>query len=265
MTEQNTQTSPAVTYENRDGIGIITIDRPRELNALNSRVITELGACLDGIYDEPRCLVLRGGGTKAFVAGADIAEMQNFGMAEAKAFAELAHSVLKRIESFPAPVIAAVNGYALGGGTELALCADLRIASEKAVFALPETGLGVIPGFGGTWRLPRLIGIPRAKEMIYTGRRVKADEALRIGLVNAVYPADEFENGVLETAKLIASKAPAAVRAAKAAIDGEYTLAREEALCFETGLFAPCYETEDQKEGMTAFLEKRPAKPYQGK
>ena len=162
-------------------------------------------------------------------------------------------------------MIAQISGYALGGGAELALCCDFRIASDNAVFAFPETGLGIMPGFGGTYRLPQLIGMSRAKEMIYTGRYVKAEEALQIGLVNKVCAPEELEKTVEEFAAVIAAKAPYAVRAAKRAINAEYSMAVKHALLHEAELFAPCYATEDQKEGMTAFLEKREPAPYKGR
>ena len=258
----------SVFYEENENIGMITIDRPKALNALSLAVIAEIDACLETLLQRenpPRCLIIRGGGEKAFIAGANIAEMQPFTGKEGAEFAETAHKTFRKLECFPSPVIAEIQGYTLGGGAEIAAACDIRIASERAVFAFPETTLGITPGFGGTFRLARLVGLARAKEMIFTGRRVKAEEALRIGLVNSVVPAEELHGAVMKMAKMIAGNAPYAVRAAKRAISEEYGMQPEEALAFETSQFASCFDTEDQKEGMLAFLEKREHAPYTGR
>lgn len=205
-----------IKYEQKEFVGVLTIDREKALNALNSQVLSELEEALDAVsIENTRCLIITGAGEKSFVAGADISEMSTLTKAEGKAFGEKGNAVFRKIESFPIPVIAAVNGFALGGGCELSLSCDIRIASENAVFAQPETGLGITPGFGGTQRLARTIGIGKAKEMLYTCGKVKADEALALGLVNAVYPADQLMDECLKLAGKIARNAPIAVRAAK--------------------------------------------------
>ena len=180
-----------ILYEQKGATGIITINRERALNALNSTVLEELDATLDAVnLDEVRCLILTGAGQKSFVAGADIGEMSNLTKAEGEAFGKKGNDVFRKLETFPIPVIAAINGFALGGGCEIAMSCDIRICSDNAVFGQPEVGLGITPGFGGTQRLARLVGAGMAKQMIYTARNIKADEAYRIGLVNAVYTQD---------------------------------------------------------------------------
>ena len=182
-----------VLYEVKDAVGVITINREKALNALNSQVLDELNQTLDGVDLETiRCLILTGAGEKSFVAGADIGEMSTLTKAEGEAFGKKGNDVFRKLETFPIPVIAAVNGFALGGGCEISMSCDIRICSENAVFGQPEVGLGITPGFGGTQRLARLVGPGMAKQMIYTARNIKADEALRIGLVNAVYPQEEL-------------------------------------------------------------------------
>ena len=263
MDEQNNQ---VVLYEREGEIGILTINRPKALNAINSEVIAEIGAWADKIAaDLPRCLILTGSGEKSFVAGADIAEMYMLSQEEAGAFARRAHEAFCKLENLPIPVIAAVNGYALGGGCELALLADIRIASEKAVFALPETGLGIMPGFGATQRLPRLIGTGLASEMVFTGRRMKADEAVSAGLVNAVVLAEELLDRAKEMAGKIAANAPIGIRAAKASMRTGMEQKLTDALETEAQQFASCFETQDQRNGMGAFLEKRKPDPYVNK
>ena len=255
-----------VKYEQNDFIGIITIDREKALNALNSEVLSELEAIVDGVSIETtRCLIITGAGQKAFVAGADIGEMSKLTKAEGKAFGEKGNAVFRKIEKLPIPVIAAVNGFALGGGCELSLSCDIRIASENALFGQPETGLGITPGFGGTQRLARTIGIGKAKELLYTCGKVKADEALTLGLVNAVYPADQLMEESIKLAGKIARNAPIAVRAAKKAVNDGMQVDIDSAIAIEAEQFGGCFESEDQKNAMAAFLEKRRPDPFTNK
>jgi enoyl-CoA hydratase len=247
--------------EHEGSLSILTIHRPDKLNALNAQVVSEILSAADEVREraEARVLVVTGAGEKAFVAGADIAEMKGMQHAEGRAFASAGHSALDALEALPIPVIAAVNGFALGGGCELALACDFIYASEKAKFGQPEVKLGVIPGFGGTQRLLRRVGNAMARELIYTGAVIGADEALRIGLVNRVVPAAELMNVTRATAAVIAEMGPLAVAEAKKVLkDGEGRLLRD-ANMLEIDRFAGLFETEDQKEGMTAFLEKRKA------
>ena len=208
-----------------------------------------------------RCIVLTGEGDKSFVAGADIGSMSTMTKAEGEAFGKLGNDVFLMIESFPIPVIAAVNGFALGGGNELAMSCDIRICSDNAVFGQPEVGLGITPGFGGTQRLARLVGMGMAKQLVYSALNIKADEALRIGLVNAVYPQAELMENVLKLAGKIAKNAPIAVRNCKKAINGGISLPIEKAVEVEEKLFGSCFETHDQKEGMACFLSREKPKP----
>jgi len=210
-------------------------------------------------------LILTGSGEKAFVAGADIGEMSSLTKAGGEAFGKKGNDAFRKLETLPIPVIAAVNGYALGGGCELSMACDIRICADTAVFGQPETGLGITPGFGGTQRLARLIGPGMAKQLIYSARNIKADEALRIGLVNAVYPAEELMPAAEKLAETIAKNAPIAVRACKKAINEGLEQPMDEAIVLEEKLFGSCFETEDQKEGMGAFLEKRRHEPYQNR
>ena len=202
-----------ITYEVEGQVGIITINRPKALNALNSAVLDELDATIDGVdLDAVRCLILTGAGEKSFVAGADIAEMSTLTKEEGEAFGKKGNDIFRKIETLPIPVIAAVNGFALGGGCEICMSCDIRICSDNAVFGQPEVGLGITPGFGGTQRLARLVGPGMAKQMIYTARNIKADEAYRIGLVNAVYPQEELMPAAKKMAAGIAKNAPIAVQ-----------------------------------------------------
>ncbi len=238
-------------------IAVLTINRPKALNALNSQVLDELNETLDGIdTNEVRALIITGEGEKSFVAGADIGEMSSLTKAEGEAFGKKGNDVFRKIEALPIPVIAAVNGFALGGGCEISMSCDIRICSENALFGQPEVGLGITPGFGGTQRLARLVGMGMAKELIYTARNIKADEALRIGLVNAVYPAEELMNVAKKMASRIAMNAPIAVRNCKKAINDGMQVNIDDALVIEEKLFGDCFETEDQKAGMGNFLEK---------
>ena len=205
-----------IVYEQKEAVGVITISREKALNALNSQVLDELNSALDAVdLNTVRCLVITGAGDKSFVAGADIGEMSTLTKAEGEAFGKKGNDVFLKIEKFPIPVIAAINGFALGGGCEISMSCDIRLASDNAVFGQPEVGLGITPGFGGTQRLARLVGMGMAKQMIYTARNIKADEALRIGLVNAVYPQEELMDNALKMAATIAGNAPIAVRNCK--------------------------------------------------
>ena len=247
-----------ITYEVEGQIGIITINRPKALNALNSAVLDELDKTLDAVDQEAiRCLILTGAGEKSFVAGADIGEMSTLTKAEGEAFGKKGNDVFRKLETFPIPVIAAVNGFALGGGCEISMSCDIRICSENAVFGQPEVGLGITPGFGGTQRLARIVGTGKAKEMIYGARNIKAEEAYRIGLVNNVYPAEELMPAAKKLASTIARNAPVAVRNCKRAINEGIQVDMDQAIVIEEKLFGSCFETCDQKEGMNAFLEKR--------
>ena len=252
-----------IKYEVEDQIAILSIDRPRALNALNSEVLGELDQAIDAIdVDEIRALIITGGGEKSFVAGADIGEMSALTKEEGTAFGKKGNDVFRKIETLRIPVIAAVGGFALGGGCELAMSCDIRLCSENAVFGQPETGLGITPGFGGTQRLARIVGAGRAKELIYTASNIKADEAYRIGLVNHVYPREELMDQAKKMAKKIASNAPIAVANAKKAINDGTQVDMDAALVVEEGLFGDCFETHDQVEGMSAFLEKRKEKTF---
>ena len=240
----------------------VTVNRPKVLNALDLETVRELTDAFVALSNDAaiRCVIVTGAGDKAFVAGADIAAMAELSPPEARAFAERGHRLGAVMEALPAPVIAAVNGFALGGGLELALACDFALASSTAKLGLPEVTLGVIPGFGGTQRLARRIGPGRARELIYTGNLLTADEALRIGLVNAVTEPAALSTTVRALAEKIASRAPLAVAAAKRAIKEGADLPLGQALGVEAELFAQLFASEDQKQGMRAFLEKRPAK-----
>ena len=255
-----------IVYEQKGAYAVITISREKALNALNSQVLDELDKTLDGVnLDEVRCLILTGAGSKSFVAGADIGEMSTLTKAEGEAFGKKGNDVFRKLETFPIPVIAAVNGFALGGGCEISMSCDIRICSDNAVFGQPEVGLGITPGFGGTQRLARLVGPGMAKQMIYTARNIKADEALRIGLVNAVYTQEELMGAAEKMAAGIAKNAPIAVRNCKKAINDGLDADMEEAIVIEEKLFGDCFESYDQKEGMAAFLEKRKVEKFLNK
>lgn len=247
-------------------VAVLTIDRPKALNALNSEVLAELECAIDALdLSDIRALIITGSGEKSFVAGADIGEMSTLSKAEGEAFGKKGNDIFRKIETLPIPVIAAVNGFALGGGNELAMSCDIRICSDNAVFGQPETGLGITPGFGGTQRLARLVSPGMAKQLLYTAKNIKADEALRIGLVNAVYPAQELLPAAEKLAGTIAKNAPIAVRACKKAINDGLQVDMDRAVTIEEKLFGSCFETADQKEGMGAFLEKRKHEPYQNR
>ena len=232
-----------VTYEPQGAVAYLIINRPEALNALNSQVLAELDAALDAIdLDAVRCLIVRGAGEKSFVAGADIAQMKGLTKAEGESFGKQGNDVMRKLETLPIPTIAAVGGYALGGGCELAMSCDFRICSDTAV-----------------------VGPGMAKQMVYTARNIKADEALRIGLVNAVYPLAELYTAAEKLASQIAANAPIAVRAAKKAINEGLDLPMDEAVVVEEKAFGSCFETADQQEGMGAFLEKRKHEPFTNK
>jgi Enoyl-CoA hydratase/carnithine racemase len=256
-----------VLYEEKSGIGVITINRPEVLNALNTAVLARLEEIIDNLnFKTVRCVVLTGAGNKAFAAGADIREMLHFDCEQAYQFSIRGNRVFRRLGMLLVPVIAAVNGYALGGGCELALACDMRIAAENASFGQPEVTLGITPGFGGTQRLAMLVGAQNAKDMIYTARRVKADEALRIGLVNQVCPSGELMDRAMKIATQISQYVPFAVRACKAAInEGLHSGHLDIALGIEAERFSSCFSTEDRKEAMLAFIEKRTPNPFLNK
>ena len=249
-----------IRYEKQDQIAIVTIDRPEALNALNSTVIAELEQVVTELENDGtvRCMILTGEG-RSFVAGADIGEQYPLDLDGGRRWGQRGSALLRRIEKLEFPTIAAVNGFALGGGCELALSCDIILASEKAKFGQPEVGLGITPGFYGTQRLPRRVGIAKAKELIFSGKMIKADEAKEIGLVNAVYPPEELLNGAIAMAKSFAANAPIAVKYSKACIDRGMQMDIDDGIALENELFAMCFATADQKEGMGAFLEKRPA------
>ena len=245
--------------ERQDGITVMKISAPKSLNALNSTILKEIDSFVSGLDNSTRVLIITGDGEKSFVAGADISEMAHLNEPQGFEFGRLGAQVFRKIETLPIPVIAAVNGFALGGGCELAMACDIRIASVKAKFGQPEVGLGIIPGFSGTHRLPKLIGQGYAKEMIYTGKVIRADEALRIGLVNAIYEPEELMPKALEMATMMLKNAPVAIRLAKQSINEGYDLDADGAIALENKLFGQCFATKDQKEGMDAFLNKRKA------
>lgn len=255
-----------VTYEQDGFVGVVTINRPEALNALNTEVLNDLETVFDNIdLDATRVVVLTGAGDKAFVAGADISAMSMMTKHEGRAFGKFGNDIFRKIETLPIPTIAAVNGFALGGGNELAMSCDIRFCSENAVFGQPEVGLGITPGFGGTQRLARLVGTGKAKEMIFSGLNIKADEAYRVGLVNAVYPKEELMPAVLKLARKIASNAPIAVRNCKKAITDGYLFDLDHAMAIEEKCFSDCFESEDQQEGMKAFLEKRKVESFKNR
>lgn len=256
-----------MTYENilcqvADGVATVTVNRPEKLNALNSRTLDELDGCLEGLgrSADTRVVVLTGAGTKAFVAGADIGELATLGAAAAQRQARRGQALMDRVEHLGKPVIAAVNGFALGGGCELALACSFRWAADSARLGLPETGLGLIPGYGGTQRLARLVGRGRALEMILRGNMVTAAEALAMGLVNRVLPAAELADAVAQVAREIGARSSLTLGCALQAVDGGLGTDLAAGLRLEAGLFAVAASSDDGHEGCRAFLEKRPAR-----
>ena len=252
--------SEHIIYHIADGIATLTLNRPKVLNAINYDLLKELDELLDqtAADDSLRVLILTGSG-KAFAAGADIAQQAEMDQEEAAKWGQYGSGIFRRLECFPIPTLAVVNGYALGGGCEMAMACDLILAGEKAKFGQPETGLGITPGFSGTQRLLRRVGVSKAKELIYTGRMIDAQEALQIGLADHIYPDDQLLAEALAMAKKIAANAPVAVRYAKCAINEGAQADIDAAIAIENKWFSKCFATQDQKEGMQAFLEKRKA------
>lgn len=248
-----------VLYQTDNGIGMITLNRPKALNALNSELLTELNGLLDEIAQDEsvKVVIVTGAGDKAFVAGADIAEMQSMSPMEGRAFGKFGQAIFNKLENIPQPVIAAVNGFALGGGCELAMACDIRIASDRAKFGQPEVSLGIVPGFGGTQRLPRLIGKGRAKELLYTADMINAEEAYRIGLINKIVSADELLSTAKELAEKIMARAQVAVQLCKAAVNTGMDTDLASGIAYEAEVFGLCFASADQKEGMSAFVGKR--------
>lgn len=247
-----------VKVEREGGVATLTIDRQDKLNAINPQVVEEIGQSLLEIESEgPRVIVVTGAGEKAFVAGADITAMSTMSPTEAKRFAEIGHAAMALLDKSPIPTIAAVNGFALGGGCEIALACDIRIAAENALFGFPEVSLGILPGLGGTQRLPRLVGPAVAKELIFSARRIDAAEAREMGLVNRVVPQGEALSAALELADQISANGPLAVRYAKAAANKALDTDLVNGLEYEADQFALLFSTEDSREGMGAFSEKR--------
>ncbi len=248
--------------ETQGAVAVLTVNNPKALNALSPAVLTDIDAAIDSIdMDTVRALIITGAGDKSFVAGADISAMVHMSKADASAYSKQGNDLFLKIESLPIPVIAAINGFALGGGCELAMSCDIRICSEAAMFGQPEVQLGITPGYGGTQRMARLVGAGIAKEMIYTARNMKADEALRIGLVNAVYAPDELMPAAIKLANKIAKNAPIAVRLSKKMINDGLAMPIDEAVAMESALFGNSFETHDQVEGMSCFLSKEKPKP----
>ena len=249
-----------IRYEKNGNLAIASINRPEALNALIGTVLQELSQVVAEVENdsEVRAFILTGEG-RAFVAGADIGEQNALDVASARKFSQFGSSIFRRIEKLEIPTIAAVNGFCLGGGCELAMSFDIVLASEKAKFGQPEVGLGITPGFSGTQRLPRRVGVAKAKELLFSGRMISAAEAEKIGLVNGVYPAEELMNATMEMAKSFTKNAPVAIKYVKASVDRGMQMDIDGGIALENELYAMCFATEDCKEGLTAFLEKRPA------
>lgn len=249
-----------IRYETRGDIAVATIDRPEALNALNSDVLRDLDQVVSQVEAdrEVRAFLLTGAG-RAFVAGADIGEQQALDVASARKFSQVGSALFRRIEKLEIPTIAAVNGFCLGGGCELAMSFDIILASEKARFGQPEVGLGITPGFSGTQRLPRRVGVAKAKELLFSGRMISAAEAEKIGLVNGVYAPEALMDAALDMARSFTKNAPVAIKYVKASVDRGMQTDIDGGIALENELYAMCFATEDCKEGLTAFLEKRPA------
>jgi enoyl-CoA hydratase len=245
-------------YERKGNVGVLTINRPEALNALNSAVVAEATAYLAELAKtDVRALVVTGAGEKSFVAGADISEMKDLDPKGGQKFSEEGNAMMEAFENFPVPVIAAINGFALGGGCEIALSCDIRLASYKAKFAFPEVGLGILPGYGGVQRATRLLGAGIAKELAFTAKTIDAVEAEKIGLVNHVYDSGDLLREAIKLAETIASKAPFGVRAVKKVANDVIGLPLNKSTRLEAGLFGDCFATADQKAGMTAFVNKQ--------
>ena len=256
-----------VLLEKEGHLAIVTINRPKALNALNSETLKDLDTVIENLENDNHiyAVILTGAGEKSFVAGADIAEMKDLNEEEGQAFGALGNKVFRRLENLNKPVIAAIQGFALGGGCEISMACDIRIASEKALFGQPEVGLGITPGFGGTQRLARIVGLGKAKELIYTAQNIKADEAYRIGLVNKVVPLEYLMDEAKAMANKIMANAPIAVRLCKDAINRGMQVDIDKAVAIEAEDFGKCFASADQKEGMSAFLERRKEKNFQNK
>jgi len=248
-----------IILEKEGHIAIVTINRPKALNALNSETLKELNEAIDEIIEDDGIYVLlvTGAGEKAFVAGADISEMKDMNVIQGRKFSMIGNKIFRKLENMGKPVIAVLNGFTLGGGCELAMACDIRIASTKAKFGQPEVGLGITPGFGGTQRLSRLIGIGMAKELLYTGKVIDSNEAYRIGFVNRVVEPEKLMEEAKNLANAIAANAPIAVKLCKSAINSGMQVDMDTAIMYEAEAFGECFSTNDQKEGMEAFLEKR--------
>lgn len=255
-----------ITLKQEGAVGLITMNRPKAMNALDSKTIDELSALIAQMEaDESIHVLVITGAEKAFVAGADISEMADYSPMQAKAFSLKGNATFSQIENCTKPIIAAVNGFALGGGCELAMCCDIRLASDKAKFGLPEVGLGIIPGFGGTQRLARIIGVSKAMELTLTNEIIKAETALALGLVNYVYNAEELLQKAMELAQTIASKPQVSVRQAKACIRRGIDMDMQNATAFEAEAFSHTFATEDQKDAMQAFLKKEKIDTFKNK
>ena len=256
-----------VLVDIKDAVATLTINNPKALNALSTSVLQDLNVALDEVEKNTAiyAVIITGAGEKSFVAGADIAEMKDKTVDQAAEYGKFGNTVFSRIENFPCPVIAAVNGFALGGGCELAMACDIRIASTKARFAQPEVGLGITPGFGGTQRLSRLVGAGIAKELIYTCRQVKADEAKAIGLVNKVVELEDLMDVAMEMAESIAKNGPIAIRNAKRAINKGLQTDIESGIAIEVKEFSNCFASEDQKMAMKAFVNKEKVEKFNNK
>jgi enoyl-CoA hydratase len=248
-----------IIFEKEDNIGIIYFNRPKALNALNPDLMMEFGDCLEKVQqdEDVRALILTGAGDKAFVAGADIKVMSTYGPLECRQFGFMGQKVIHMLEEMALPVIAAVNGFALGGGNEIAMACDFIYAADTAKFGQPEINLGIVPGYGGTQRLPRLVGKGHAKELCLTGEVISAERAAEIGLVNKIFPAASLMDEAKKTAKVMASKGRVALNAAKQVINRGFDVDLQNALAMEVDAFTVCFCSEDQKEGMNAFIEKR--------
>lgn len=258
MAEMQETAEPAVrTRIDDDGIATITVNRPKALNALDSEVLDAIGDAAEDLRGKAKGILVTGAGDRAFVAGADIAEMVDFGPAEAEAFSRRGQRAFGRLASFPGPTVAMINGFALGGGLELALACDVLVASTSAKLGLPETTLGAVPGFGGTQRLPRRVGPGQAKRLVMTGRPVDAEEALRIGLVDLVAAPEDLEDTARGFLARAVANGPLAVAAAKRLVDEGLDLGLEDAIAMEARAFGKIFGTKDQSEGMKAFLDKR--------
>ncbi len=251
-----------IAVENRENVQILYINRPQVLNALNEKTLLEIEAAVNDFAKDEKLavMIITGSGERAFVAGADIESQYPLDAEGGRNWAFLGHRVFRLIENIEKPVIAAINGFTLGGGCELAMACDIRLASEKAQLGQPEVTLGITPGYGGTQRLTRLVGTGKAKQLVFTGKKINAQEAYRIGLVDEIYPHEELMEKAVAMARIIASNAPLAVRYAKQQINQSLQINDDIAVVVEAGLFGLCFATKDQKEGMGAFLEKR--KPF---